>query len=59
MYEDLGFFTASDLSWNQNVDKITAKANRVLGLIKRTCRDLRDIDAMKTLYCSLVRPLLE
>ena len=27
-------------------------------LVKRTCRDLKDIDAMKTLYCSLVRPLL-
>ena len=45
--------------WNQHVDKITAKANRVLGLVKRTCRDLKDIDTMKTLYCSLVRPLLE
>ena len=55
----LGLFTASNLSWNQHVDKITAKANRVLGLVKRTCRDLKAIDTMKTLYCSLVRPLLE
>ena len=39
-------------------DKITATANGVLVLVKRTCRDLKDIDAMKTLYCSLVRPLL-
>ena len=39
-------------------DKITAKANGVLVLVKRTCRDLKDIDTMKTLYCSLVRPLL-
>ena len=59
VYKDLGLFTASNLSWNQHVDKITAKANRVLGLVKRTCRDLKDIDTMKTLYCSLVRPLLE
>ena len=59
MYKDLGLFTASNLSWNQHVDKITAKANRVLGLVKRTCRDLKDIDTMNTLYCSLVRPLLE
>ena len=36
MYKDLGKFTASNLSWNQHVDKITAKANRVLGLVKRT-----------------------
>ena len=59
MYKDLGLFTTSNLSWNQHVDKITAKANRVLGLVKRTCRDLKDIDTMNTLYCSLVRPLLE
>ena len=39
VYKDLGLFTASDLSWNQHVDGITAKANRVLGLVKRTCRD--------------------
>ena len=31
-----------------------------LGLFTaRTCRDLKDIDSMNTLYCSLVRPLLE
>ena len=39
MYKDLGLFTASNLSWNQQVDKINAKANRVLSLVKRTCRD--------------------
>ena len=59
MYKDLGLFTASDLSWDQHVDKISAKANRILRLVKRTSRDLKDIDNMKTLYCSLVRPLLE
>ena len=59
VYKDLGLFTASNLSWNQHVDKITAKANSVLGLVKRTCRDLKDSDTMNRLYCSLVRPLLE
>ena len=49
VYKDLGLFTTCDLSWSQHVDKIT-KANRVLGLFKRTCRDLNDIDTMKTLY---------
>lgn len=34
-------------------------ANRVFGLVKRTCGDLKDIDTKKTLYCGLVRPLLE
>ena len=41
VYKDLGLFTAGDLSWNQHVDRITAKANRVLELVKRTCRDLK------------------
>ena len=59
MYKDLRLFTASNLSWNQHEDKITAKANSVLGLVKRTGRDLKDIDTTNTLYCSLVRPLLE
>ena len=52
-------FTAGDLSWNLHVDKTTAnKANGVLVLVKRTCRDLNDIDTMKTLYSSRVRSLL-
>ena len=28
-------------------------------MVKRTCRDLNDVDTARTLYCSLVRPLLE
>ena len=27
--------------------------------LEKTCRDLKDIDTMNTLYCSLVKPLLE
>ena len=57
--KDLGLFTVSDLSWNQHVDRITAKANRVWGFVKRTYSDLNDVHTMRTLYCSLVRPLLE
>ena len=29
---------------DQHGDKINAEANRVLGLVERTCRDLNDID---------------
>ena len=39
----IGSATACDLSLNQHLHKITANANRVLGLVKRTFRDLRDI----------------
>ena len=48
-----------NISWNSHTDSITARANNVLGLVKRMCTDFRDITTLRTLYCSLVRPLLE
>ena len=56
-YEDLGLLTSSNLSWNSHIDSITAKANKALGLVKRTCMDFKDIIRLRTLYRSLVRPL--
>ena len=35
------------------------RATKVSGLVKRTCGGLKDIDTMKTLHYTLVRPLLE
>lgn len=58
-YKDLGLLTSSNLSWNSHIYSITARADRVLGLLKRTCMDLKDITTWRTRYCSLVRPLLE
>ena len=58
-FKDLGILTNNGLSWNSHIDMITAKANRMLGLIKRTCMDLKDESTLKTLYCSLVRSNLE
>ena len=55
VYKHLGLLTASDFLWNQHEDRITVKKNRVSGLVKRTCRDLKDVDTMRTLYCSLMR----
>ena len=58
-FKDLGILTNNCLSWNSHIDMITAKANRMLGLLKRTCKDLKDESTIKTLYCSLVRSNLE
>ena len=58
-YKDLGLLTSSNLSWNSHIDSITARANKVLGLVKRTCKDFKDITTLRTLYCSIDRPLLE
>ena len=38
---------------------MVAKANRILGLVKRTCKDTRDVRVRKLLFCALVRPVLE
>lgn len=40
-------------------DIIVSKANRMLGLIKRTCRSLDDAKTLRTLYCTLVRSNVE
>ena len=58
-FKDLGLLTNNGLSWNSHIDMITAMANRMLGLIKRTYMDLKDESTLKTLYCSLVRSNLE
>ena len=58
-FRDLGITTDQHLRWNLHIDKVVAKANRMLGLIKRTCRDFDDHKTLRTLYCALVRSNLE
>ena len=55
---DLGVLIAKDLKPAQHIGKIVAKANRIVGLIKRNFTYM-DTDMCCTLYCSLVRPHLE
>ena len=40
-----------NLSWNSHVHKITSKANKLLGLLRRTRPLLTDIRVRHTLYC--------
>ena len=56
--KDLGVHISSDLKPEKHISLIVAKANRMVGLIKRNFGDL-DIESCKVLYCSLVRPHLE
>jgi len=58
-FKDLGIITNHHLSWNAHIDYVVSKANRMLGLIKRTCKGLDDPKTLCTLYCSLVRSNLE
>ena len=47
-----------DLSWSNHVDVPVNKANKVLGLLKRTVGS-KNREIFSVLYTSLVRPILE
>ena len=54
----LGLAITSDLEWNSHIQKVTSKANSVLGLLRRNL--MRALKAVKTqAYEALVRPHLE
>ena len=54
-FQDLGITTDQHLRWNLHIHEVVAKANRMLRLIKRTCRDFDDRKNVRTLYSTLVR----
>ncbi|XP_076443974.1 uncharacterized protein LOC143282259 [Babylonia areolata] len=56
--KDLGVFVDSKLTFKEHVAKTTAKANTVVGIIRRTF-DFLDDNLFMNLYKSLVRPILE
>ena len=56
---DLGVLATDKLTWSPHIERISAKANRTLGLVKRICRDFSDVETRKLLYSSIVRPKLE
>ena len=58
-FKDLEVLTNNSLSWNSHIDMVSAKANKMPGLIKSICKDLKDTTNLKTLYCSLDRSNLE
>ena len=53
--KDLGVFISEDLKWSDHVRFAAAKANKVLGCLKRTFVS-RDCEIWLKLYISLVRP---
>ncbi|CAB4007297.1 Hypothetical predicted protein [Paramuricea clavata] len=55
---DLGITVTSNLSWTTHIIKIKIKANRLLGLLKRTCPLLTDRSIRRTLYLSLIKSQL-
>ncbi len=49
--KDLGILLRQDLSWNHHVDLITSKAQKMLNLLYRTCKDVNDVEIKK---CSIL-----
>ncbi|CAB4024129.1 Hypothetical predicted protein, partial [Paramuricea clavata] len=47
--KDLGVIMTGNLSWNFHVQSITSKANKLLGLLRRTCPLLTDVRVRRTL----------
>ena len=50
--KDLGVMIVNDTSWKEHIVTIVAKANRMLGFLKRNCAGLVDSNALFRLYCS-------
>ena len=56
--KDLGILISSDQTWSDHVRHITARAYKILGLLRRTFSSTNSIHEKKMLYISLVRSQL-
>ena len=56
--KDLGIVFDGQLKFSSHINQTVAKANRVLGIIKRTFAS-RDANTIRLLYITLVRPILD
>ena len=52
--KDLGVHISTSLNWKDHIHYICAKANRILGLVQRTCHFVKDPLQKRVLYLSLV-----
>ena len=57
--KDLGIYVNGRLNWTYRCDKLYAKANQMLGLIKRTCHFVNNCNMKRSLYLTLVRSQFE
>ena len=55
--KDLGMLVSSDLSWSHHIAKITSKAYKILGLLRRTFSSSSDITTNLYLPCQITTPL--
>ncbi len=53
--KDLGVTFSSDLSWNVHIQEQVTKANRMLGMLKRSTARVKNVNTRRCLYVTLVR----
>lgn len=58
-FKDLGVILDSKMTFNDHINATIAKANSMLGFVRRTTKDFTNPLTIKNLYCSLVRSNLE
>ena len=56
--KDLGVFVSNDLKPSQHVAKVTARANGIIGLVKKNFEFL-DAETILSIHCTMIRPILE
>ena len=57
--KDLGVYFSSNLNFQYHVDHVVSKANKMLGFIRRTTKDINNVTVLKSLFRSLVLSKLE
>ena len=57
-HRDLGILMSSDLKWSNHLMFISSRANKILGLIRRSFSSGLHISAKKNLYITLIRSQL-
>jgi len=55
---DLGFKFSHSLNPGSHINNVYCKGLKTLGFIMRLAMDFQSVMSLKTLYCSLVRPIL-
>jgi Reverse transcriptase (RNA-dependent DNA polymerase) len=53
----LGIYISDDIKWTMHTDYVTAKAFKILGVLRRTLTGSRRV-ALRSAYLSLVRPII-
>ena len=57
--KDLGVNFNSALTWTEHCNYLYSKANRMLGLARRTCHFIKNVRKRRTIYLALVRSQFE